>query len=328
MKKIFSGIAPSGELHIGNYLGAMAQWIEEQKKNECIFCVVDHHAITVPQDPKKLHDKILEVTKIYLAAGIDPERSTVFIQSDVPEHTELAWILGTLVKMSELELMTQYKEKSAKFKGSVGAGLFNYPVLMAADILLYDTEIVPVGEDQIQHVEITRELARRFNARFGNTFIVPEVVIKKEGKRIMGLDDPEKKMSKSAGSPANYIALRDKPEIVLKKIKSAVTDSGGEVKFDEKNKKGISNLMTIYSLLSGRSVKQIEKDYIGKGYGDFKKDLAETISAFLGPFQKELERLDKNGEFVRKILTEGKEKASAMASKKMKDVKKKIGFVV
>ncbi len=328
MKTVFSGIAPSGEIHIGNYLGAITQWVSEQKKNKCIFCVVDYHAITVPQPPEKLREKIAEVAKIYLAAGIDPERSTIFVQSEVSEHAELAWVLGTLVKMSELELMTQFKDKAARFKGSVGAGLFNYPVLMAADILLYDTEIVPVGEDQKQHVELSRALARRFNDRYGETFKIPEALIRKEGKRIMGLDDPEKKMSKSAANPANYIALRDKPDIIRNKIRRAVTDSGNEIGFDEKNKKGISNLITIYSAISGKTVKEIEKIYSGKGYGDFKSDLAEITIQSLAPFQDEMKRLDKDSGYVRRVLNDGAEKARAVASKKMKEVKEKIGFLV
>lgn len=328
MKKIFSGIAPSGELHIGNYLGAITQWIAEQDKNDCIFCVVDEHAITIPQDPKKLREKIMEIAKIYLAAGIDPKKSIIFVQSDVSEHAELSWILGTLTKMSEMELMTQYKDKAVRFKGSVGVGLFTYPILMAADILLYNTNLVPVGEDQQQHVEIARELARRFNTLFGETFVIPETMLRKEGKRIMGLDDPEKKMSKSASTPANYIALRDKPDVIRKKIMRAVTDSDGKIKFDEKKKKGISNLITIYSILSGKTIKEVENLYINKGYGDFKKDLGEVIVDFLAPFQKKLEELDKNEDYVRDVLKDGAKRAKALASQKLKEVKSKIGFLI
>jgi tryptophanyl-tRNA synthetase len=271
-KTIFSGVQPSGNLHIGNYLGAIAQWVDLQNsgKYKNIFCVVDEHAITVPQNPEILRKKIMEITLIYLAAGIDPAKSVVFIQSHIPEHAELAWILNTLTPFGELQRMTQFKDKS-KEKG-VLAGLLNYPTLMAADILLYDAEIVPVGEDQVQHIEFARMIAKKFNSQYGETFKIPEPIIVKSAKRIMGLDDPSKKMSKSAKSEKNYIAILDSPELIRKKIASAVTDSGNEIKFDEKEKPAISNLLNIYSLFSGKPVEEIEKNFKGKNYDDFKKN--------------------------------------------------------
>ena len=297
-KTIFSGVAPSGNIHIGNYLGAIKQWVELQNIGEYqnIFCVVDEHAITVPQEPEKLRSKILEVFILYLALGIDPEKSIIFVQSSVPEHSELNWILSTITPVGELERMTQFKDKSKKQK-SVLAGLLNYPVLMAADILLYKTNLVPVGEDQLQHIEIARAIAKKFNSAFGGTFPIPEPLLNKEGKRIMGLDDPAKKMSKSAENPNNYIALLDSPETIREKIKSAVTDSGSEIKYDAENKPAISNLLLIYSLFSGlpadrqgKSIPILEKEYAGKNYSIFKHDLAETIIESLSPIQKEISR--------------------------------------
>ncbi|MBI4779106.1 tryptophan--tRNA ligase [Candidatus Falkowbacteria bacterium] len=284
---IFSGVQPSGVLHLGNYLGALTQWVEMQNQSNCIFCVVDYHAITVKQEPKELSRRILDVVKAYLASGINPEKVVIFQQSDITAHTELAWILNCIARVADLNKMTQFKEKACLpdrqggSKESVSVGLFDYPVLMAADILLYNTDSVPVGDDQVQHVELTRTLAQRFNREYGQVFKIPEVAVRKQGARIMGLDDPTKKMSKSASSPANYIALTDAPEIAAKKIMRAVTDSSSKIKYDLKKKPAISNLMTIYSLLSGVSVKKLEKDYQGKGYGDFKKDLAETVKSFL-----------------------------------------------
>ncbi len=342
-KRIFSGVKPSGDLHIGNYIGAIKNWVKLQEEFESIFCVVDLHAITVPQDPGELRKRTIEIAKVYLAAGIDPKKCSIFIQSHVSEHAELMWILNTITKIAELERMTQYKDKSRrgvkKWKDSKGevikreviskeeytsAGLLNYPVLMAADILLYDTNLVPVGEDQLQHIEITRTLARRFNHTFGETFITPEAYVQKEGMRIMGLDNPKKKMSKSAGSEYNYIALSDSPETVRKKIKKAVTDSGSEIVYHD-DKPALKNLINIYSLLGDFSIKEIEKKYKGKGYSEFKKDLAEVVVDFLVPFQKRMNELtDKK---VLKILMEGAEKVRPIAKKKMLEVKKKVGFI-
>lgn len=327
MKTIFSGVAPSGNIHIGNYLGAIKQWLDLQNSDQykTIFCIVDEHAITVPQKPEKLRKKILEVTMLYLAAGIDPKKSTIFIQSHVPEHAELAWVLNTITPIGDLQRMTQFKDKTKKQK-SVLAGLLNYPILMAADILLYQTDIVPVGEDQVQHIELTRKIARKFNNQYGKTFRIPEVMVIKETKRIMGLDNPSKKMSKSAENPANYIALLDPPEIIRKKIKTAVTDSGKDIKYNEKKKPAISNLLAIYSAFANRPVKEIEKKYKCKGYAEFKKDLAEVIIKGLAPLQKKYKQLEKNPDYVKEILKHGAKNAKQTASITMEAVREKIGF--
>ena len=327
-KIIFSATAPSGNIHIGNYIGAIKQWAELQNTGEHqnIFCVVDEHAITTPQEPAKLRSKILEVFTLYLALGIDPEKSIIFVQSSVSEHTELAWILNTITPIGELERMTQFKDKSQKQK-SVLAGLLNYPTLMAADILLYKTNLVPIGEDQLQHIELTRMIARKFNSTFGETFAIPEPFINKEGKRIMGLDDPLKKMSKSAENPKNYIALLDSPETIREKIKAAVTDSASEIKYDMENKPAISNLLTIYSLFSRKTIAELEKEYDGKNYSVFKNDLAEIIIEGLSPIQKKYKELSANPDYIKKVLRDGAEKAKAIASQTMAEVRSKIGFL-
>ena len=327
-KIIFSATAPSGNIHIGNYIGAIKQWAELQNTGEHqnIFCVVDEHAITTPQEPAKLRSKILEVFTLYLALGIDPEKSIIFVQSSVSEHTELAWILNTITPIGELERMTQFKDKSQKQK-SVLAGLLNYPTLMAADILLYKTNLVPIGEDQLQHIELTRTIARKFNSAFGETFAIPEPFINKEGKRIMGLDDPLKKMSKSAENPKNYIALLDSPETIREKIKAAVTDSASEIKYDMENKPAISNLLTIYSLFSRKTIAELEKEYDGKNYSVFKNDLAEIIIEGLSPIQKKYKELSANPDYIKKVLRNGAEKAKTIASQTMSEVRSKIGFL-
>ena len=324
-QRIFSGIQPSGNLHIGNYLGAIKNWVELQEKFEAVFCVVDLHAITVPQDPEELKKKTIEAAKIYLAAGIDLEKSTIFIQSQISEHAELAWILNTITKISELEKMTQFKDKTQDNKEKGDAGLFDYPVLMAADILLYDTNVVPVGEDQLQHIELARTLARRFNKRFGEIFIVPEPYIQKETMRIMGLDDPAKKMSKSAASEYNYISLTDDEETVRRKIKKAVTDSGSEIIYSDE-RPALKNLINIYASFSGKTFQEIEKMYQGKGYADFKDGLADALVKFLKSFQEKMNTV--NNEQVLDILQKGAEKIRPIAQKKMKEVKKKAGFVI
>jgi len=321
-KKIFSGIQPSGNLHIGNYLGAIKNWVKLQEDYDSIFCVVDMHAITVPQDPQELKKKIIEVAKIYLAAGIDPDKSSVFIQSHIPEHAELAWILNTICKVSELERMTQFKDKSENKEG-ISVGLFDYPALMAADILLYDTNVVPVGDDQVQHIELARTLAKRFNSKFGETFVVPEPKLVKDGARIMGLDDPTKKMSKSAASEYNWIALTDGKETVKRKVKKAVTDSGNVIVYSD-DKPALKNLINIYSLITDKPAQEIEKTYSGKGYAQFKDGLAEEINKFLKPFQQKMAELsDKE---VIDILAEGAEKVRLLAKKKMDEVRKKMGL--
>ena len=323
---LLSGVQPTNNLHIGNYIGALKQWTEIQHRYRCLFCVVDLHAITMPQDPQTLRANILNVAATYLAVGVDPARCHIFVQSEVSEHTELAWILSTMTKIAELERMTQFKDKSNKQNENVGAGLFTYPALMAADILLYDTTVVPVGEDQLQHLELTRTLARRFNARFGETFVVPQSLVQKMGARIMALDDPTVKMSKSASSPNNYIALTDSPDVIRKKISRAVTDSGSAISYDETERPAISNLLTIYHHATGKTMKEIEREFAGKGYSDFKKTLAETVITMLAPIQKRLHQfLDDPAELTR-ILDAGRDAAKELASQKMKLMRKKVGL--
>lgn len=326
MKTLFSGIQPSGNLHIGNYIGAISQFVALQQKYRCLFCVVDYHAITVKQDPKQLHKSILDIARIYLASGIDPKKAIIFQQSDITEHTELGWILNTIAKVAELEKMTQYKDKaSEQKKEGPGAGLLTYPTLMAADVLLYNTDIVPVGHDQTQHLELTRILARRFNSLYGQTFTIPETIIKKEGARIMALDDPTKKMSKSSQSPASYIALLDEPTIAHRKIKRAVTDSGKEIRYDLEKKPAIANLLTIYSVLANKSIRELEIMYEGKSYGEFKEDLANVVANFLTDFQAKYKKYsDKE---VRKILDKGAKEAKTIAGKTIKLVKKNLGVI-
>lgn len=325
--RIFSGIQPSGNLHIGNYLGAIKNWVTMQDAYESVFCVVDMHAITVPQDPETLRKKTIEIAKIYLAAGIDPEKSIIFIQSHVKAHAELCWILNSVTaRMGDLEKMTQFKDKSIK-EGAERAtvGLFDYPVLMAADILLYDTVTVPVGEDQVQHVELARTLARRFNKRFGEAFIVPEYFIKEEGMRIMGLDDPTGKMSKSAASEYNYIALTDDADAVRKKIRKAVTDSGDEIVYRD-DKPALKNLINIYASFAGITTQQTEEKFVGKQYGTFKDELADVIIAFLEPFQVRMAQISDDDALL--ILRDGAERAEKIATRKITEVKEKVGFIV
>lgn len=323
-KTIFSGIQPSGRLNIGNYIGAISQWVEMQKEYDCIFAVVDYHAITVKQNPEELKKRIIEVTKIYLAAGIDPKKSIIFQQSTVPAHTELAWIFNCYgAYISDLNKMTQFKDKAGKNQEAVSVGLYDYPVLMAADILLYDTDIVPVGEDQKQHVELARDIARRFNNDFGDTFKLPQPVVRKEGARIMSLLDPLKKMSKSDENQNNCVGLLDNIEEAKKKIMRAVTDSGSDIDYDPLNRPGISNLLTIYAQLGNREIPRLVKDYKGQGYGDFKKDLAEVVTKFLTNFQNKYNSIsDKE---VIKILEDGRQKVEKMANEKMEKVRKAIG---
>lgn len=322
---LFSGVQPTNNLHIGNYIGALKQWTDIQHRYRCFFCIVDLHAITVPQKPEVLRANILNVAATYLAVGIDPERCTIFIQSEVPEHVELGWILSTTTKIAELERMTQFKDKAKKRGENVGVGLFTYPALMAADILLYDTTVVPVGEDQTQHIELTRTLARRFNSDFGDTFIIPQILIQKVGARILALDDPMAKMSKS-GSAANMIALTDEPDVIRKKLSRAVTDSGGDVVYDTEKKPAISNLMTMYHHATGKTVKTIEEEFSGKGYGDFKQAVAEAIIAMLEPIQKKIQEYHQDPAELMKILDRGRDIAKDMAEKKLKIVKQRIGI--
>ncbi|MDO8592634.1 MAG: tryptophan--tRNA ligase [bacterium] len=322
---VFSGIQPSGILHVGNYLGALTQWVDLQDQSDCIFCVVDYHAITVRQEPAKLGRQILDTVKIYLASGINPAKSVIFQQSDISAHTELAWILNCIARIADLNKMTQFKEKGAS-KESVSVGLYDYPVLMAADILLYQTDIVPVGEDQVQHVELARTLAQRFNRDYGQVFKIPQAVIKKQGARIMGLDDPAKKMSKSASSPNNYIALTDAPEAAAKKIMRAVTDSGSEIIYEPKKKPAISNLLVTFSLLNGINIHELETRYRNKGYGEFKKDLAQEVKAFLIEFQLKYNSF--SDDEVKRILQDGAAKILPVAEQTLKKVKNKLGILI
>lgn len=324
MKRVFSGVQPTGNIHLGNYLGALKQFVELQEDHECIYCIVDMHAITVPQDPKVLKEHILDVAALYLAVGVDPEKSIVFVQSDVPGHAELSWILTCNSYTGELSRMTQFKDKS-KNKESAPAGLFTYPILMAADILLYDTDVVPVGNDQKQHIELCRDLAVRVNGKYPDTFVIPDGRFLKEGARIMALDDPSKKMSKSAENIHSRISLLDDPAKIKKSIMKATTDSEGVIRFDTENKPGISNLLNIYSVLSGTSIADLEKKYEGKGYGDFKKDLVEVTVKALTPIRERFEEIRNSEELIR-ILREGAGKADAIAKKTIERVKGNFGL--
>ena len=326
-ERVFSGVQPSGKLHIGNYLGAIKQFIALQNEYDAYFCVVDEHAITVPQDPKELRENTLMIAMAYLAAGIDPYKSVIFIQSHVPAHTELGWIFNTMTPLGELERMTQFKDKTAK-SGEIYAGLLNYPTLMAADILLYQAAVVPVGEDQIQHIELTREIARRFNNRFGDTFTIPKPLLQKTSARVMALDDPTKKMSKSAPSESSFIALSDTPDQIREKIKSSVTDSESEIRYDIQSKPGVSNLLSIASAFSEKSISDMEKEFSGQTYAVFKNAVAEYIISGLTPFQKRYAEFEKNHDQVINILHEGKEKAEILANATLRHAMDKMGFLM
>lgn len=320
--RVFSGIQPTGKIHIGNYLGAIKQWIELQEENECIFCIVDLHALTSDYDPETLTDSIFNKAAAYLAAGVDPDKSTIFIQSQIKEHAELTWLLSTVTPDGELQRMTQYKEKSKKQK-SVNAGLLNYPILMASDILLYKTNIVPVGEDQKQHLELTRDIARKFNRNFGKVFPVPEPKLSEFGAKIMSLQEPESKMSKSDPSDT-FISLFDKPDEIKEKIMSAQTDSGREIKYDPEEKPGISNLLTIYSLFTDKKIKELEKEFKGKGYQEFKKELTKILIDSLKVFRERKKEITKTE--IEKILDKGRKDAQKIANQTMKEVKEKMGL--
>ncbi|HLR60710.1 MAG TPA: tryptophan--tRNA ligase [Pseudogracilibacillus sp.] len=324
MKVIFSGIQPSGTLTLGNYLGALQQFTELQNDHECYFCIVDEHAITVPQDRLKLRENIRSLAALYLASGIDPKKATLFIQSEVQAHAQLGWMMQSISYIGELERMTQFKDK-AEGKSAVSSALFTYPALMAADILLYGTDIVPVGDDQKQHLELTRNLAERFNNRYNDIFTMPEVRIPKVGARIMSLQEPTKKMSKSDENEKGFVSMLDNPKKIEKKIKSAVTDSEGIVKYDKENKPGISNLLTIYSSCTGESIEDLEKKYEGKGYGDFKQDVADAVVNLLQPVQERYNELVNSPE-LDDILDDGADKASFKANKMLKKANKAMGL--
>lgn len=326
---VFSGVQPSGELTIGNYLGALRQWVKMQDDYECLFCVVDLHAITVRQDPVALHKATLDVLALYLACGIDPNKSTIFVQSHVPEHTQLAWVLNCYTYFGEMGRMTQFKDKSARYEGNVSVGLFTYPVLMAADILLYQAKQVPVGDDQKQHLEITRDIAQRFNALYGDIFTIPEVFIPKAGARVMSLLDPNKKMSKSDDNRNNVIGLLEDPKAVAKKIKRAVTDSEEppRVKFDVENKPGVSNLLSILSAITEKSIPKLEAEFEGKMYGHLKGAVADEVSAMLTQLQERYYHFRNDEALLNKILHEGAEKARAKAKETLDKVYQAVGFV-
>ena len=322
-KRIFSGAQPTGQLHIGNYLGALKNWVELQDEYEAFYCIVNLHAITLPQDPAQLRKATLDLARIYLAAGVDPEKSTIFIQSDVPEHAELTWVLSCIARMGELERMTQFKDKGKGNAERAGVGLFTYPILMAADILLYQTDLVPVGQDQKQHLELSRDLAERFNRDFGDTFKVPEPYIPKAGASIKSILDPLKKMSKSDENPNGSIFLLDDPDAITKKIKRAVTDSGTEINFDPE-RPAIANLLTIYQLLTGKTAEECVAHFEGKGYGQFKGELAETTVEFLRPFQDRVNNY--TDQDLAAILKTGAEKARTIAVATLADVYSKTGI--
>lgn len=323
-KRIFSGAQPTGRLHLGNYLGALKNWVALQDEYDSVFCIVNLHALTLPQDPKTLRQKTLDLARIYLAAGVDPEKATIFIQSDVAAHAELTWVLSCIARMGELERMTQFKDKAKGSTERAGVGLFAYPVLMASDILLYQTNLVPVGQDQKQHLELTRDLAERFNRDFGETFTIPEVYIPKAGARIKSLQDPTKKMSKSDENEAGAIFLDDDTDTIAKKIKRAVTDSGTEITFDE-TRPAIYNLLTIYQLVMGRSEQECVENFAGKGYGQFKGELADAVIEYLRPFQERISAYDDDA--LNAILKSGAEKARAIAQQTLKEVYSRLGIV-
>ena len=324
MKRVFSGVQPTGNLHIGNYLGALKQFVELQDTCECIYCVVDMHSITVPQDPKELKQHTLDIAALYMAVGIDPKKSIIFAQSTVPGHAELNWILTCNSYTGELSRMTQYKQKSHGAE-SAPTGLFMYPVLMAADILLYDTDIVPVGNDQKQHIELTRDLAIRVNNKYGETFVVPEGRFMKAGARVMALDDPTAKMSKSAPNEMSRISLLDEPSKIKKAIMRSTTDSEGVIRFDIDSKPGISNLLSIYSAFSGKTIEQLERDYEGSGYGQFKKDLVEVAVDALAPIRERYNEIRGSQELI-DAMKNGTERASAIAEPVIKRVKDRFGL--
>lgn len=323
---IFSGIQPSGQITIGNYLGALANWVELQDKYDCIFCVVDMHAITVQQTPSTLRNNTLELAALYFACGINPEKSTVFVQSHVPAHAELAWVLNTLTYVGELNRMTQFKEKARRHSENLNMGLMDYPVLMASDILLYQTDLVPVGADQKQHLELARDLAARFNARYSPTFAVPEPFIPQNGARIMSLSEPTAKMSKSDDNDNGYVSLTDSPDVIRRKFRRAVTDSDTHVRIG-KDKPAISNLLTIYSRFSGISIERIVEQFEGRGYGELKDCVADAVIAGLEPVQKKLREFSADKSYIAEALKRGAEQAAKRAERTLSKVYRKIGFV-
>ena len=325
-KIIFSGIQPSGNPTLGNYLGAMKNWVKLQEEFDCYFCVVDLHAITVRQEPKELRQKTLEMLAIYIAAGIDPKKNTLFIQSHVPAHSEAAWLLTCNSYMGELSRMTQYKDKSQRYGDSIGAGLFTYPVLMAADILLYNTDLVPVGLDQRQHLELARDIAVRFNNSYSPTFKIPDGYIPKVGAKIMSLQEPNKKMSKSDDNPNSYILMMDPPEVIRKKVSRAVTDSLGVINYTEEQP-GVKNLLDLLIAINGSTVEELVEYYKDKGYAELKKDVAEAIISELEPIQLKVKEILKDKSYLEGVYKEGAEKANYVAMKTLRKMQKKIGLI-
>ena len=324
-KRIFSGIQPSGDLTLGSYMGAIKNWVALQDEYDCLYCIVDIHAITVRQVPADLRRRSLEQLAQYIACGLDPQKNIMFIQSHVPQHAELSWVLGCYTQFGELSRMTQFKDKSAKHADNITAGLFTYPVLMAADILLYQSDLVPVGQDQKQHVELSRDIANRFNNYFPDTFTIPEPFIPKMGARVMSLGAPENKMSKS--EPDGCVFIMDKPEDIMRKFKRAVTDCETAVRYDKENKPGISNLLTIYCTATGKTMEEAEAEFCDKGYGVFKPAVGEAVVELLRPIQEETKKLLADKAYLEGIYKEGAEKAAWLANKTLRKVYKKVGFV-
>lgn len=325
-KIIFSGIQPSGKITLGNYLGALRNWAALQDAYHALYCVVDEHAITVRQNPADLRRQTLELFAQLIACGIDPERSTLFIQSHVPQHAELSWVLNCYTMYGELSRMTQFKDKSASHADNINAGLFTYPVLMAADILLYQADLVPVGEDQRQHVELSRDIAQRFNGVYGDVFTMPEAYIPQVGARVMSLSEPEKKMSKSSTNENSYVLVMDKPDVILRKFKRAVTDSEGGV-YRSPEKPGVTNLIDIYAAVTGKTPEAVEQEFSGQGYGAFKPAVGEAVVEALRPIREETERLLTDKGYLEGLYRQGAEKAAAMANRTLRKVHKKVGFV-
>jgi tryptophanyl-tRNA synthetase len=326
-KRIFSGMQPTGILTLGNYLGAMKNWVKLQDEYDCIYCIVDLHSLTIRREAKELRQSSLSLLAQYIACGIDPKKSILFMQSHVSAHAELCWVLNCYTYMGELNRMTQFKEKAAKHEDNINAGLFTYPVLMAADILLYQTDLVPVGDDQKQHLELARDIAGRFNGVYGNVFKVPEPYIPEVGARIMSLQEPDSKMSKSDDNANAYITLLDSPDTIVRKFKRAVTDSEAVIRYDVENKAGISNLMSIYSSVTGKALHEIEREFEGKGYGDFKAAVGEAVAETLRPIQDRYNELMESKDYLQDIMKNGAEDASRLAARTIKKVYRKVGLL-
>ena len=325
-KVLFSGMQATGSLTLGNYLGALKNWLTLSDEFECFYSVVDLHSITIRQDPTEFRKKARNLLMLYIAAGLDPKKNCIFYQSHVSGHCELAWILDCFTYMGELNRMTQFKDKSAKHADNINAGLYTYPVLMAADILLYQADVVPVGKDQLQHLELTRDIAGRFNALFGDVFTIPEPYLGKAGAKIMSLQDPAKKMSKSDENPNASIYLTDDRDTVIRKFKRAVTDSEASIRYDVENKPGVSNLIEIYGAVTGKTFAEVEKEFDGKGYGDFKLAVGEAVADMLTPLQTRFDELSKDKAYIDGIVKENAEKANYFATKTLRKVQKKVGF--